>query len=270
MKDILTQVAITDVADNSFHFEEYIDLLTLPVDEEDRFTLTAGPNEEVLATGGNGIDHLKLKIDDYQLELDLTATGPPWLHYYGNLHPFIFGGFTYYYSRPNMKSTGQLTIGDKTYQIEGVTWFDRQYGDLLLAITQGWQWGGIKLDDGTNIMLFDFLGDDNKVERFGSLLDADGNSRHLGPNDFEVEVLDHWTSPDTGCRYPARWRVTIDEMVLEVRPKVADQELRVKHGFWLGPEYWEGTAYVTGTHQGDAYVELNGYCRGAEGSIALE
>ena len=119
----------------------------------------------------------------------------------GNPRPYRFGGFTYYYSRPNMTTKGTLKIGETTYQIEGTTWFDRQYGKLFQAIIQGWQWFAIQLESGEHIMLFDFLGSENRVERFGSVLDADGESRHLGPEDYAVETLGSWPrSPSTAAR----------------------------------------------------------------------
>jgi hypothetical protein len=42
-----------------------------------------------------------------------------------------------------------------------------------------------------------------------------------------------------------------------------------QHGLWPGPEYWEGAASVAGGSAGKAYVELNGFCRGAEGTLAF-
>ena len=92
MKDILTQVAITDVADDSFHFEEYLDVLTLPDDLENRYRLTAGPSDKVRAVGGDGVDQLHLEIGDYVLDLKTKASGPPWLHYLGQPSPVSLRG----------------------------------------------------------------------------------------------------------------------------------------------------------------------------------
>jgi predicted secreted hydrolase len=81
--------------------------------------------------------------------------------------------------------------------------------------------------------------------------------------------MGEWKSPHTGCTYPSGWEVTVDGLKLIVQPQVKDQELHVTHGFWAGPEYWEGTNSVTGDVNGRAYVELNGFCRGIEGSFKL-
>jgi predicted secreted hydrolase len=41
-----------------------------------------------------------------------------------------------------------------------------------------------------------------------------------------IEVLDSWRSPESGARYPARWRLLVpsEELELEVVPRVADQD----------------------------------------------
>lgn len=256
----LVQVSITDVDKDSFHFKEYV-LLSLPEKIPNQFNLKAGPNDIILAKGGDGKDHLHSEVDDYVLDLELTSLRKPVLHYGGDAHPYVFGGYTYYYSRERMSSKGTLKVGDKTYKVEGNTWFDRQYGELFQAIVKGWQWFAIELEDETDIMLFDFRGKFADVEMRGSFTDKDNNTRILGPNDFNVKVLDKWTSPNTGCVYPSKWDITIGDLKLTVKPLVADQELRANHDFWAGPEYWEGACSVEGDIKGQAYVELNGYCR---------
>ena len=44
-----------------------------------------------------------------------------------------------------------------------------------------------------------------------------------------LDVLDHWTSPRSGVRYPSRWRLAIPGAALsfEISPRLADQELIV-------------------------------------------
>lgn len=265
MRNQLAQAAITDIDNDTFQFREQI-ILHLPDRTENGFNLTAD-NGTLSAVGGNGKDHLHSEISGYVLDLDLEETKAPVLHYGGDAHPYRFGGYTYYYSRVHMKTTGTLTINGKEHKVTGTTWFDRQYGELYQAIVQGWQWFAIELDDNRQIMLYDIRGKDNEVERSGSITDQEGNTRVLSKHEFNVEVLDKWKSPHTGCTYPSGWKVTVDDMTFEVQPYVKDQELRATHGYWAGPEYWEGAASVAGSVNGKAYVELNGYCRGAEGTI---
>jgi len=93
----------------------------------------------------------------------------------------------------------------------------------------------------------------------GCWVDVDGRSSYLGADDVRIEALDYWNNRD-GSRYPSRWRLSIPERntVLEVKPLVADQELR------LSVHYWEGAVAVEGAladkaMKGKGYVELAGY-----------
>lgn len=264
--DQLAQGAITDVEGNRFHFSEYVHF-GLQSHPKDSFNLKAGPGDLLRAAGGGGKDHLHSEIDGFVLDLDLEQTKKPVMHYCGGPHPYYFGGYTYYYSRVNMATSGTLTFGGKTYKVSGSSWFDRQYGDLLEAITQGWQWFAIELDDNRQIMIYDLLGKGAGVERAGSITNADGHTRNLTGNDFKIEQLGKWQSPQTGCIYPMGWRVSVAGLTLTVEPMVVDQELCAEHDLWIGPEYWEGACSVSGDVAGKAYVELNGFCRGPEGTI---
>ncbi|MBR0568745.1 carotenoid biosynthesis protein [Azoarcus sp. L1K30] len=268
MRDQLTQVAITDVDADRFRFGEHL-ALHLPRRTAKRFDLSAGPGDIIRAVGDDRVDRLHSEVDGYVLDLELEASKEPVLHYGGDAHPYRFGGYTYYYSRVRMQTRGTITVDGKTYHVKGSSWFDRQYGELYQAIVKGWQWFAIELDDNRQIMLYDILGKSNKVERAGSITDADGNTRALAGHQFQVEVLGRWTSPHTGCVYPSGWRVIVEGETFDVQPLVRDQELRATHGLWPGPEYWEGAASVGGGSQGKAYVELNGFCRGVEGTLAF-
>ncbi|MCW8931146.1 MAG: carotenoid biosynthesis protein [Gammaproteobacteria bacterium] len=268
MRDQLIQTAVTDVQDNSFHFNEFIEFY-LPKKLDKKFNLNAGDNNQVSAIGGGGKDKIHFEVDNYVVDLKMEEVKKPALHYGGDAHPYVFGGFTYYYSRVHMKTSGTIKIDDEIFEVSGTTWFDRQYGDLYQAIVQGWQWFAIELDDNRQIMLYDILGKTAEVEKSGSITDAQGNTRLLSRHEFSVKTLGKWKSPHTGCTYPSGWEVTVDEMKLTIMPQVKDQELRVKHHFWAGPEYWEGTNTVSGDVNGRAYVELNGFCRGIEGSYQL-
>ena len=77
-----------------------------------------------------------------------------------------------------------------------------------------------------------------------------------------MDVDDWWASPRDGARYPARWRLASPALGLDlqVRPRLADQELD------LTVRYWEGAVEVAGTSggrpvSGQGYVELTGYAR---------
>ncbi len=259
-KDQLVQAAITDVQENSFNFDGYIRFYH-PKRIKDRFELSSGRGNKVTAVGENGSDKLHAEIDKgkYILDIELESTKPVAMRYGGNAHPYSFGGFTYYYSRTHMETKGTLTIDGKEHKVTGTTWFDRQYGELQDANFKGWQWFSIDLEDDRQYMIFDFLGENADVEKAGGITDAEGKTRDLYPDDFQVKVLGHWTSPYNGVKYPSGWEVTVDGETLIVEPLVKNQELNGKDDeVWVGV-YWEGACSVSGTTKGQAYVELNGF-----------
>jgi predicted secreted hydrolase len=119
----------------------------------------------------------------------------------------------------------------------------------------GWDWFGLQLEDGRELMLYRVRRAGSVDPAIGSLVGRDGAVRTLAAGDVQVDVLGHWTSPRSGTRYPAGWRLRAPAAGLDltVEPVVADQELD------LTIRYWEGAVKVTGTAEGRGYVELTGY-----------
>jgi len=90
-------------------------------------------------------------------------------------------------------------------------------------------------------------------------IDRDGRKSALARDDVQISVTGHWRSPG-GVIYPAGWQLSIPSRQLraEVRPVLADQELRTQ------PRYWEGAVDVHARRnataiEGRGYVELVGY-----------
>jgi predicted secreted hydrolase len=177
------------------------------------------------------------------------------------------GNASYYYSLTRMPVSGKVRAGGRAFTVEGLAWMDREWSTSALAPEQvGWDWFALQLDDGRELMLYRLRTRDGGVspESQGTLVAADGSARGLGRDAVEVQVLDYWTSPRGGTRYPGRWRLRVpaDDLDVTVTPVVADQELD------LAVRYWEGAVRVEGTARGaplrgTGYVELVGYARAA-------
>ena len=113
---------------------------------------------------------------------------------------------------------------------------------MLADYQTGWDWFSLQLDDGRELMLFWIRAlPGHPVTQHSVLIDRDGSKQQLNPNNIELTVLKHWDSP-SGKRYPARWRLHIpaEGLDLDIRPPVADQELR--HSL----AYWEGAVVIGG------------------------
>jgi predicted secreted hydrolase len=173
------------------------------------------------------------------------------------------GSASYYYSQPRLETSGTVRIDGDRYVVSGWSWMDHEFSTSALSSEQvGWDWFALRLDDGTDLMVFQIRRDDGTVDPFssGSLINPDGTTRHLIRDAFEVEVGDTWRSPRSGARYPMRWAVRVPDadLELQVEPHVKDQELDLSY------TYWEGAVSFTGEHEGkavagDGYVEMTGY-----------
>ena len=91
----------------------------------------------------------------------------------------------------------------------GDAWFDHQWGDFISVGAGGWDWFAVNLDDGTDLTVSLVRAADGTYPLvYGTLVDAQGRTRHLGQEDLAVAVTDEWTSPATGATYPAGWTIT--------------------------------------------------------------
>lgn len=221
--------------------------------------------EDWAAEGAGASPRLRASQGDVAIELELSATKPVALQGDRGLSKKgpEAGNASFYYSFTRMPARGVVRLGAETLAVSGEAWMDREWSTSGLgADVQGWDWFAVQLDDGREVMVYLLRRRDGSLDPFsaGTLVGADGVTRPLAVGDVSVETLAHWTSPQTGVRYPARWRLAVPsaDLRLELTPRVADQELRVN------TRYWEGAVAVTGmagvwSIRGHGYVELVGY-----------
>ncbi|MET0851635.1 MAG: lipocalin-like domain-containing protein [Candidatus Rokuibacteriota bacterium] len=173
------------------------------------------------------------------------------------------GNASFYYSLTRLSARGTVQAGAERVEVEGQAWMDREWSsNALAADLVGWDWFALQLDDGRDLMLYRLRRPDGSASPWsgGILVDPDGRTSTLGAQDVVVDVTRAWTSPRSGVRYPAGWRLrwAPADLTLDLTPRVPDQELDV------GVRYWEGAVTVVGRQAGRAvaglgYVELVGY-----------
>ncbi|MCA8962891.1 MAG: carotenoid 1,2-hydratase, partial [Planctomycetes bacterium] len=205
---------------------------------------------------------LRARDGDVAIELEVSPTQPMVLH--GDRGYSRKGDdpgmASHYYSYVRLAATGTVEAAGESIAASGTAWMDHEWstsvlGDALL----GWDWFALQLDDRSEWMLFELR--DRQGHRGawsqGTIARSDGSVHSITGDRFTIEVTDRWTSPATSRTYPAGWRVRIPEedRTLDVRPVLADQELR------LTTTYWEGAVDVleSGRVIGRGYVELVGY-----------
>lgn len=179
------------------------------------------------------------------------------------------GRATHYYSMTRLDTQGIITIGGKDHEVEGLSWFDKEFGtNQLDEGQQGWDWLSIQLNQGEEIMVYGIRQKDGSLSDFssGTLIDANGRSYHLARQDFEMIPVRFWTSPETGARYPIDWEVKIPRFSyrLAIKAVMESQELRIRGVGKI--DYWEGAIDVTGSKNGKVisghgFLEMTGYSR---------
>ena len=203
-----SHLALTDETGDAFHYAQRaeigpqvddspvddggeptgFDLAIVGADPERPETFTQPP---WTMAGADGTDRLAATLSATEataagldggltLQLDLAATKPPALHDTDGWIDFGPAGGSYYYSRTAMTASGSLVLGERTLDVEGSAWFDHQWGDFIAVGGGGWDWFAVNLDDGTDLTLSLVRDADGSYPLvYGTLVDADGQSRHL-------------------------------------------------------------------------------------------
>ncbi len=180
-----------------------------------------------------------------------------------------------YYSFTRLETHGTLSLDGKTIAVSGLSWMDQEFSSAPLEPSlTGWDWFSLMLSDHTELMVYLLRQKDGSfgIASSGTFVDPSGKSRHLTRDEFKVEVLDTWKSLKSGAIYPARWRLRVLPLSLEViiSPNLADQEMHTTES--TGVTYWEGSVSIEGTVQnlpvkGEGYVELTGYAKSFDAPI---
>jgi predicted secreted hydrolase len=164
------------------------------------------------------------------------------------------GQASYYFSQPYFEVTGRITIDDKSVEVTGQAWMDREWSSQPLAPDQtGWDWFSLHLSKAEKLMLFRLRQTDGNNYRSGNWISPDGKVEQIGPNDIEMTPMG-FTEVE-GRRMPTAWRIVIPKLAVAIDCA----SLNAKS--WMGTSfpYWEGPIGFQGSHHGVGYLEMTGY-----------
>ena len=65
-----------------------------------------------------------------------------------NQNPETMYGLTYYYTAPEMEMKGSVTLADGIHEIEGVAWFEHQWGNFRNTEDLRYFWGYARFENG--------------------------------------------------------------------------------------------------------------------------
>ncbi len=196
------------------------------------------------------------------LDLSLTSQKPLVLQGENGFSPKSQtpGNASHYYSYTRLESEGKITVGEKTFLVEGSSWLDREWGSSSLDDNQtGWDWFALQFDDNQELMYYRLrtnnAGENNQHSSSrGVWVNSDGTHITLGPKDVNLSPVRYWQYNGI-TRYPVQWKLTIPKLGVDLNINAAiDDQL------WKSQlRYWEGAMDVSGTHNGRGYLELSGY-----------
>lgn len=259
----LTQFAVTDVTAGTFTSHQYVNA---PGDVNASTTELNVRTPDGTLSGPMNAMHLTARLPGTEGTIDVTlnARGPVLYNNGTGLFPFL-GGASYYYSLPDVQTTGTLTLAGHTTSVTGKSWMDHQWGTWDWTRLTKWTWMGIQLGNGTKIDLWDLF-DTHGEGHWATVLQPDGTHQIVTVRPLAPHATDFQTSPLTGQRYAGKWLVEIPALhtSLTVTARPVLQELHAEASFTQGVN--NSAATVRGTDHGHpvtgkAYVEQLGTWR---------
>lgn len=270
---VFAHFALSDIDGKRFYNTDRISRAALQLAGADRAGAKSPhvwiDNWALRFSGKNGeTQNLRAAGDDkgaaFAITLAQRALKPPIIHGASGVSQKSPGAghASHYYSFTRLATRGTVRLGNEVFAVTGQSWFDHEFGSNQMSKEQiGWDWFSLQLADGRDLMLYQLRLSGGKIEPLssGTLVEKNGTTRHLKRSDFQIEPLATWRSPVTSGVYPAKWRLKIPRLgiELEVSPLLADQELHPQRGAPFN--YWEGAVEVRGMQSGEGYVELTGY-----------
>lgn len=211
----------------------------------------------------DGSYRVQLNAASFQLDLTLAPTQPRLLQGEGGYSrkgtdPL---SASYYYSEPQLRTTGYLTRGGQRLALNGSSWLDHEWSSQVLSDdAAGWDWVGANLADGGALMAFQIRNKAGaKLWSHATWRDPSGKITQFLPEQVSFTPQRRWRSPRTGAEYPVATRLTTGSSVWQLTPLMDDQELDSRRS--TGAVYWEGAVTLArdGKPAGHAYLEMTGY-----------
>lgn len=180
------------------------------------------------------------------------------------------GNASHYYSLTRMPTTGVIELNGQRLEVTGESWMDHEFGTSFLEAGQiGWDWMSIQLEDGRDLMLYQFRRDDGAtdIHSNGALVGVEGTVTRLKADQFKLTPIEFWNSPASGARYPVAWKIDIpgEGVALTARAAIRNQELQTNESTRV--TYWEGAIEIEGSQRGRGYLEMTGYAGAAMGAF---
>jgi predicted secreted hydrolase len=171
---------------------------------------------------------------------------------------------SYYYSEPQLKTEGVISVGGKDLAVQGTAWLDHEWSEEPPPPeVVGWDWIGMNLFDGGALTAFRLReANGRSFWGGGSLRAPDGRSFPFTPNAAKFSVESTWKSPLSQAVYPVEWTVRMPTELYTVKAVINNQELDCRASG--GAIYWKGLSDLfdgADRHIGRGHMEMTGYAK---------
>lgn len=276
----MAHFTLLDIKNNKFYVAERLSRPSLKLagamvevrerGAEDSHQLKMWLHNWKLESLGDKIFPLTITAKDKNISIDLTVrkTKPNTPHGDKGLqrNSTSPGDALYHYSVPRLTTSGIVYIDGQDYRINGDSWFDQQWTSVSLDKTHLQQdVFRLQLEDRRELLLYQVrLGEQSNAGfTRGAIVNHQGIYKPLLSEDFALEILDYWVSPQTGIKYPNAWHLAVpsETLELEILPRLDMQEVDGAMRYWLGAVKITGQQLNAPgkTIRGTGLVELSGY-----------
>ncbi|MDB6017164.1 MAG: hypothetical protein JWR19_1653 [Pedosphaera sp.] len=161
-------------------------------------------------------------------------------------NPETMFGMSYYHTAPEMEMKGKVTLADGEHEIEGVAWFEHQWGNFRNTECSRYFWGYARFDNGDAITWRQYYGNPvgklameipfdketaikawhdprPEVNRFAFIPKGNPAEYAFGPT-FLFTPIKWWTSPESGLEYPWWGEMKTPKGIFYLSPTFPAQE----------------------------------------------
>lgn len=184
---------------------------------------------------------LNFEIEGHSLDLSLVAMEDALpINKIGKIYWY---GSSEYYSYPYLFTEGTIFMEKEPLVVKGVSWLEHQFGEIdskkIVEAGNGWEWFSLHLDNGLDIRANYLYENDSLVLKTLNIIN---NSQIEVISDFDI-INQGYSSLDSGNIYSNKWRISAENLELEVSPIYGNTEIVRRNSFWEGPISAKGKFY---------------------------
>ncbi len=187
--------------------------------------------------------------DAGSVDLKVASLKPP--VYVGDSGYFKQGAssFTYYYSQTRNAITGTLSFQGLQEEVSGTGWIDRQFGQFNTLSAERYEWFSIQLSNNMELNVWNLFTGENQLPdspAFKHITMIDEEANQLTTDDFDLERLSYFFTPDSVMCYAERWRLTVPMHQIDLIIESQHRNNEVQFPF----RFFEGSTTISGTVEG--------------------